>query len=115
MGDAAGRPVRHAAFVAGVWCAIALIGLSVVGMAHARSVQGHAETAFWIVVALVAAAAGWTALAFARAPVATRAGRVVQRVAASLMALAVVLFLWETIVVGGGLGYPPAPTSLLAR
>jgi hypothetical protein len=107
------RPVGKAAFLLGVWVASAVVGLSVMGSAHARTVAGQAPLAFWIVVALVVAASSAVAVAFARLPRSGNAGAG-RRVAPVLMAAAILLFLWETIVVGSGAALP-APSGLIAR
>ena len=106
------RPVGKAAFLLEVWLASAAVGLSVMGSAHARTVAGQAPLAFWIVVALVAAASSAIAVAFARLPDSASAGAG-RRVAPALMAAAILLFLWETIVVGSGAALP-APSGLIA-
>lgn len=106
----ADRRVAKAAFLFWLWITTVFVGLSVIGSSHARTLAGQAHAPFWIVVAIVAASSCAVAVAFARAPGPSETTR---RLALPFMMAAILLFLWEAIVVGSGAALP-APSGLIA-
>lgn len=101
IGDADGdKTVGKAAFLGGLLAFASVAALSIVGVGHARSLEGAANPQYWIVVAIAAAVIGWVTLSLARTPARTRPGEVARRVAVALAAMWLVVFLWETTAVG---------------
>lgn len=105
------KTVGKAAFLGGLLAFISLASFSVVGVGHARTIVGAANTQYWVVVAITAAALAVVTLALARTPASSRTGEAARRAGVALAALWVALFLWETIGVGAGIA--PGPLELL--
>lgn len=103
----ADRTLTRAGFLIGALAFTALIALSIVGIGHSRQIRGAANPEFWIVVALVAAAATAMIVGLALQP-----ERSALRVAVvALAAIGVALFVWETTALG--LGLSPSPSGLI--
>ncbi len=96
------RPVGRAAFLGGLLSFVALIELSVIGLGHARTLEGEANAQFWIVVGLVAGVAGFVTAALGRTEAATAAGEAARRGAVIASWAGIVLFVWECVAIGSG-------------
>ncbi|WP_020178683.1 hypothetical protein [Methylopila sp. M107] len=94
------KTVGRAGFLAGLLGLISLVALSIVGLGHARTIEGAANAQFWIVVAIAAAALGWTTLMLSRTPARSRGGDVLRKLGVVFGALWLALFLWETLAIG---------------
>lgn len=99
--------VGRAAFLGGLLAFVVLVEFSVIGIGHARTLEGAANTQYWVVVALVAATAGFVTFSLAQTRAATGLGEAARKIAVPLSALGVALFLWETAALGTGLGRGP--------
>lgn len=103
------RPVGRAAFLGGLLGFIALVAFSVVGIGHARTLEGDANLQYWIVVALVTAALAGVTGALSQHPARTRTGEVARKIGVAVAGVGTVLFVWETVALGlGGEAQPVA-------
>jgi hypothetical protein len=100
--SSADRPTSRAAFLGGLLAFVALVALSVVGIGHARTIEGAANAQYWLVTAGVAAALGFVTFSLGRTPARTPAGEAARRIGVALAAIWLAVFLWETIAVGSG-------------
>lgn len=100
--EQADRPTSRAAFLGGLLAFVALVALSVVGIGHARTIEGAANAQYWLVTAGVAAALGFVTFSLGRTPARTRAGETAKKIGVLLAAIWLAVFLWETIAVGSG-------------
>lgn len=92
----------RAGFLGGLLAFVAFVALSVVGVGHARTIEGAANAQYWIVVLLVAAALGFVTLSLARARARSPAGEAARKAAVALATVWLLVFLWETIAIGTG-------------
>ena len=91
-----------AAFLGGLLGFGALVALSLIGVGHARTISGSANTQYWILVTGLVAALGFVLVALARTPARSRAGEAVRRIAVPVAAIGLALFLWEAVAIGAG-------------
>ncbi|MFC3693867.1 hypothetical protein [Chenggangzhangella methanolivorans] len=96
------RSASKAAFLGSLLAFLSLVALSVIGVGHARTIEGAANAQYWIVVAGIAAALAFVTTALARTRARGRTGETLRRVAVPLATLWLVIFLWETAAVGAG-------------
>lgn len=103
----ADRATSRAAFLGGLLAFVALVALSVVGIGHARTIEGAANAQYWLVTAGVAAALGFVTLSLSRAPARTRTGDAARRIGVVLAWIWLAVFLCETIAAGSGAFFSP--------
>lgn len=96
------RTLSKAAFLGGLLAFAAVASLSIVGVGHARTIEGAANAQYWIVVLIAAAVLGGVTFALSRTPARSRAGETARKVAVVLAALWLAIFLWETVAIGAG-------------
>lgn len=101
-GAAKGRTVGRAGFLGGLLFFISLVALSIVGVGHARTLEGAANPQYWIVVLIAGAAMVAVTVALARASAWTPAGEAARKAGVGLAAIWIAVFLWETASVGTG-------------
>ncbi len=101
-GAADGRTVGRAGFLGGLLFFISLVALSIVGVGHARTIEGAANAQYWIVVLIAGAAMIAVTVALARATARTPTGEAARKAAIVLAAIWIAIFLWETASVGTG-------------
>ncbi|PZQ14960.1 MAG: hypothetical protein DI565_10990 [Ancylobacter novellus] len=92
----------RAGFLGGLLAFLSFVALSVIGVGHARTIEGAANAQFWIVVALVAAALAFVTAALARTTAGSTVGEAARKAAVALAAVWLLVFLWETVAVGTG-------------
>jgi protein-S-isoprenylcysteine O-methyltransferase Ste14 len=105
-GDSA-KTVGRAAFLGGLLAFCSLVGLSVVGVGHSRTIEGAANAQFWIVAAIAFAATAAATYGLARERARSPAGEVARRAGVALACLWLAIFLWESVATGAvGYGGP---------
>lgn len=96
------RTLSKAAFLGGLLAFAAVASLSIVGVGHARTIEGAANAQYWIVVLIAAAVLGGVTYALWRTPARSRAGETARRIVVILAAVWLAIFLWETVAIGAG-------------
>ncbi|MDR4308465.1 hypothetical protein IHQ68_17740 [Chelatococcus sambhunathii] len=99
---AEGHAVGRAGFLGGLLFFISLVALSIVGVGHARTLEGAANPQYWIVVLIAGAAMTAVSVALSRASARTPAGETARKAGVALATIWIAVFLWETASVGTG-------------
>lgn len=94
--------VSRAGFLGGLLGLISLVGLSIVGLGHARTIQGAANAQFWIVVLIAATAHAVVTVALARSRARATSGEAARKIGVALATAWLCIFLWETFAIGTG-------------